>query len=138
MSAPQEEVRSRIGHGPWIVAALTALVWMAQGTASWYVVGHACPAGERQWSLGVARGLVVALTLAALAVSITGIVRALRVLRGTRGLPPGKQFPTLSETLAEQKRFTAMLALLAGAALTLGLLFAGLPALVIRVCGETR
>lgn len=138
MSEPDEKLRSRVGHGPWILAALTALVWMAQGTASWYVVGHACPGGERQWSLAVARGLVLALTVAALAVAVAAIVRSVRTLRATEPLPEGKQFPTLAETMTEQKRFTAMVGLVAGAALALGLLLAGLSAAVIRICGETR
>lgn len=138
MSARQHEIRSRIGHGPWILAALTAVVWMAQGSASWYVVGHACPSGEQQWSLRVARGVVLALTVAALAVSGFGIVRSVRTLRATEPIPEGKQFPTLAETMTEQKRFTAMVTLLAGAALTLGIVFAGLSAIVIRACGEMR
>ncbi|HXU60432.1 MAG TPA: hypothetical protein VN962_01935 [Polyangia bacterium] len=138
MSARDERIRASVGHGPWILASLTALVWMAQGSASWYVVGHACPSGERQWSLGVARGIVLALTVVALAIAITAIARAVRTLRATAPLPEGKQFPTLAETMAEQKRFTAMMALLAGATLTLGIVFAGLSALVIRVCGEMR
>jgi len=138
MSERDEKLRSRVGHGPWVLAALTALVWMAQGASSWYVVGHACPSAERQWSLDVARGLVVALTVAALAISIGAMVRAVRTLLATEPIPEGRQHPTLAETLTEQKRFTAMLALLAGATLTLGLLLAGLSALVIHVCGETR
>jgi hypothetical protein len=138
MSARDEELRSSAGHGPWILASLTALVWMAQGSASWYVVGHACPSGERQWSLSAARGVVLALTVVALAIAITAIARAVRTLRTTAPLPEGKQFPTLGETMAEQKRFTAMMTLLAGATLTLGIVFAGLSALVIRVCGEMR
>jgi hypothetical protein len=138
MSERDEKIRSSVGHGPWLLAALTALVWMAQGAASWYVVGHACPSGERQWSLGVARAVVLALTVAALAIAITAIARSVRTLRATAPLPEGKQFPSLAETMAEQKRFTAMVALLAGAALTLGIVFAGLSALVIRVCGEMR
>lgn len=137
MSEREEEVQ-RVGRGPWLLAALTALVWMAQGGASWYVVGHACPSGERQWSLAVARGVVLVLTAAALAISITGIVRSVRVLRATAPLPTDEQFPTLAETLREQKRFTAMVTLVAAAALTLGLVFSGLSALVIRVCGEMR
>ncbi len=138
MSARDQKVRSGVGHGPWILAALTALVWMAQGSVSWYVVGHACPSAERQWSLGVARGIVLAMTAGALAIAVGAIVRSVRTLRATAPLPEGKQFPTLAETMAEQKRFTAMLALLAGAALTIGIVFAGLSAIVIRVCGEVR
>jgi hypothetical protein len=138
MSEPDEKLRARIGHGPWILASLTALAWMAQGAASWYVAGHACPAGERQWSLAVARGLVLALTAVALAVAGAAIVRSVRTLRATAPLPPGKQVPTLAETMTEQKRFTAMVGLVAGAALALGLLLAGLSAIVIRICGETR
>jgi hypothetical protein len=138
MNPRDEKIRSSVGHGPWILAAATALVWMAQGSVSWYVVGHACPSGQRQWSLGVARGIVLALTAAALAIAITAIVRSVRTLRATAPLPEGKQFPTLAETMAEQKRFTAMVALLAGAALTLGIVFAGLAAVVIRACGETH
>ncbi len=138
MNARDEKVRSSVGHGPWILAALTALVWMAQGSVSWYVVGHACPSAERQWPLSVARGIVLALTVAALAVAVGAIVRSVRTLRSTAPLPEGKQFPTLAETMAEQKRFTAMVALLAGAALTVGIVLAGLSAIVIRVCGEAR
>jgi hypothetical protein len=138
MTEREEKIRSGMGHGPWILAALTPLVWMAQGSASWYVVGHACPGGERQWSLGAARGLVLALTVAALAIAGVAIVRSVRTLRSTAPPTEGKQFPTLAETMTEQKRFTAMVGLVAGAALTLGLLFAGLSAVVIRVCGETR
>jgi hypothetical protein len=125
-------------HGPWRLAALTALAWMAQGAASWYVAAHACPSGERQWPLGVARVVIVALTLVALAISIWAIVRATRTLANTEPLPEGKQVPTAADALSEQKRFTALVTLVAGAALTLGLAFAGLSALVIRVCGETR
>ena len=125
-------------RGPWALGALTSLAWMAQGAACWYVAGHACPSGQRQWTLDAARVVVVALTLAALAISIGAIVRATRTLATVAPLPEGKQFPTLAETLSEQKRFTALVTLVAGAALTLGLAFAGLSALVIRVCGETR
>ncbi|MFL5305668.1 MAG: hypothetical protein ACJ8F1_10655 [Polyangia bacterium] len=138
MSEQSERVRSRIGHGPWILAALTSVIWMVQGSASWYVVGHACPGGERQWSLGIARAVVLVLTAGALAIAVAAIVRSVRTLRATPALPEGKQHPTLLETMNEQKRFTAWLAMVAGAALTLGLIFAGLSAIVIRVCGETR
>lgn len=126
------------GHGPWLLAGLTALVWMAQGGVSWYLVGHACPSGERQWSLMAARVVVIIITVAALAIAVASLVRSLRTLQATDPLPEGRHHPTLAETMAEQRRFTAMLGLLAGAALTLGLVLAGLSALVIRVCGETR
>ena len=119
-------------------AALTALVWMAQGAVAWFLIGHACPSGERQWRLVVARWIVVGVTVVALAVSVRTIVRAGRTLRATQPLPEDHQHPTLAETMSEQKRFTAMVGMVAGAALTLGLVLAGLSALVIRVCGETR
>ena len=125
-------------HGPWRLAALTALAWMAQGAASWYVAGHACPSGERQWPLAAARVVIVVLTVVSLAISIWAIVRATRTLATTEPLPEGQLAPTPADTLSEQKRFTALVTLVAGAALTLGLAFAGLSALVIRVCGETR
>lgn len=138
MSERDEKVRSRAGHGPWILAGLTAVIWMFQGSASWYVVGHACPSGQQQWSLAVARGIVLALTVAALAVSVLGVVRSVRTLRTTPSVPEGEQHPTLAATMDEQKRFTAMVGLVAGAALTLGLVFAGLSAIVLHICGENR
>jgi hypothetical protein len=69
---------------------------------------------------------------------VGAIVRSFGTLAANQPLPEGLQHPTLPETMSEQKRFTAMLALLAGATLTLGLVFAVLSTVVIRVCGETR
>jgi hypothetical protein len=135
---PDRETPSPRVPGPWILAGLAVLVWMAQGAVTWFIIGHACPPGERQWPLGVARWVAFGVTIAALVVTVAAIVRSVGLLRGTDPLPEGEQQPAPTETMSEQRRFTAMLGLLVGAALSLGMVFAVLSTLVIRVCGETR
>jgi hypothetical protein len=119
----------------WILLALAPLVWMAQGTVGWYLTGRACPADARPISLDIARALIVAITLAALACTVGALVSAGRTLRSLSA-PAGPQ--TASRPLTERSRFLAVVGMLVGVTLTLGLVFAGLPAAIFHACGEAR
>ncbi|MCA1828728.1 MAG: hypothetical protein ABR567_15390 [Myxococcales bacterium] len=107
----------------WIAVSVPPLVWGAQGTLGWFVASHACPGTSQPWSLATARWIVALGTIAALAVSVAALNVALRRYRDEQ---------------AEKIHYLSMIGLLVGATLTLGLVFAGLPALMIGACGEMR
>lgn len=107
----------------WWAAAAPPLLWMAQGALGWFIAAHACPPSAEPLSVGAARTAVALITLGALVVSVVGLVAAARVWR--------------TEKL-ERVHFVSMLALVVCVTLTLGLVLAGLPSLVLSHCGETR
>jgi hypothetical protein len=100
------------------------IFWAAQGLFGWFVASHACPGTSQPWSLGAARWAVAIATLIALAVSVPALTFAARQFAGGND--------------DERLHYLSMAGLLVGAALTLGLLYAGLPALVLSTCGEMR
>jgi uncharacterized membrane protein YhaH (DUF805 family) len=108
-----------------LALALPPLVWSAQGLFGWFAASHACPGTAQPWSLTTARWLVVAATVISLAVSIPALRTALKPLRAHDVLP-------------EHIHYLSMLAVAVGATLTLGVVLAGLPALLLRVCGVAR
>jgi hypothetical protein len=108
---------------------------MAQGACAWYIVGRACPARREPLSLGVCRAVIVVLTLAALGVTLIGLARARQTLRGDRPVAVGNSALAAAD---EQRRFVALLGLVAAVALTFGLVLACLPSFVIHACGEAR
>jgi len=108
-----------------LAVAMPPLVWAAQGLFGWFVASHACPGTAQPWSLTTARWLVVLATLVALAVSVPGLAVAVRRREGRNGDP-------------ERVHYLSMVGLLVGATLTLGVLLAGLPALMLSACGEMR
>jgi hypothetical protein len=123
------------GRPSWIPLALAPLVWMAQGTAGWYLVGRACPAAAAPIGFTTARTLVAAITLVSLACTVAAAVSARRILR-TAGTAAISASPAPGRP--ERARFLAMLLLLVGVTLTVGLVLAGLPAAFLHVCGEAR
>jgi hypothetical protein len=108
-----------------LAVTLPPVVWAAQGLFGWFVAAHACPGTAQPWSLTTARWLVALATLVALAVSVPGLTVAARRVDGGNGDP-------------ERIHYLSMVGLLVGASLTLGLLLAGLPALMLSACGEMR
>jgi hypothetical protein len=127
----------RHGNGPWITATLSPLVWMAQGASAWYLVGRACPSRWEPLSLGICRALIALVTLVALAVTVVGLVRARMALHDDhRPLAVG-DIDGFSAA-DEQRRFVALLGLVAAVAMTFGLVLACLPSFVIHACGEAR
>lgn len=121
----------------WLWLALAPICWMAQGAAAWYVTGRACPAAAPPLSLGTARVLIVAITLAALVGSVGALTAATQGWKTVEGETTGAASVARSPVL-ERRRFAAMVAFVVGISLTLGLLMAGLPALVLHACGEAR
>jgi uncharacterized membrane protein YhaH (DUF805 family) len=107
----------------WLAVSIPPVVWGLQGTLGWFVASHACPGTSQPWSLGAARWIVVIGTVIALAVSVAALNASLRRYRDEQ---------------AEKIHYLSMVGLLVGATLTLGLVFAGLPALMIGHCGEMR
>lgn len=118
----------------WSLLALPPLVWMAQGAAGWYLTGRMCPAAARPIPISTARALIGVITLSALACTVGVAISAGRTLRSPRTSSASKT-PLV---LTERSRFPAILGLLVGVTLTLGLVFAGLPVVFVRACGEAR
>ena len=107
----------------WWAAAAPPVLWMAQGALGWFIASHACPQSTQPMSVGAARLAIGLITLGALGVCVAGLIAAARVWR--------------TEKL-ERVHFVAMLALVVCVTLTLGLCLAGLPAVMLQQCGETR
>jgi heme/copper-type cytochrome/quinol oxidase subunit 2 len=108
-----------------LAVALPPVVWAGQGLFGWFVASHACPGTAQPWSLTTARWLVVAATILGLGVSVPGLAAAFRRREGKNGD-------------GERVHYLSMTGLLVGATLTLGLILAGLPALMLSACGEMR
>jgi hypothetical protein len=110
----------------WAAVLLPPVFWALQLSFGWFVEAHACPGASRPWSLAAARWAVGAATVAALAVTIWGLGVAVRHWKG-RGAED-----------VERARHLSMAGLVVGVSLTLGVLLAGLPSLILRGCGEVR
>jgi heme/copper-type cytochrome/quinol oxidase subunit 2 len=108
-----------------LAVALPPLVWAGQGLFGWFVASHACPGTAQPWSLTTVRWLLVLATIVALAVSVPGLMVAVRKREASNGDH-------------EKVHYLSMMGLLVGATLTLGVLLAGLPALMIGTCGVMR
>ena len=121
----------------WIWFVLTPICWMAQGAAAWYVTGRACPAAAPPLSFAAARWLIVLFTAAALTSSVGALTAAGRILRHPDGAVEGERGAVRSIP-DERRRFAAMSGMVIGVTLTLGLLLAGLPAVVLHACAEPR
>jgi len=132
MSARRKVTRGRAAL--WLAALVPPLAWLGQGTLGWYLAGHACPREGAAISLGGARGAIIALTIGGLIASLTAL---LSLSRGAWArLGPGEE--RKPATAIERRRFVATAAVVASATLALGLVLAGLPALVINACGDAR
>ena len=108
-----------------LAVALPPIFFGIQGLFGWFVASHACPGTAQPWSLTTARWLLVVATVIALAVSVPALNAAVRRRGAANGDP-------------EKIHYLSMMGLLVGATLTLGVLLAGLPALMIGSCGEMR
>jgi hypothetical protein len=110
----------------WPAVLLPPVFWALQLSFGWFVEAHACPGTSRPWSVGAARVAVGIVTVLSLAVSVWGLLVVFRYWKG-RGADD-----------VERARYLSMAGLVVGVALTLGILFAGLPSVILRGCGEVR
>ena len=110
----------------WPAVLLPPVFWALQLSIGWFVEAHACPGTSRPWSLGAARIAVGVVTLAALAVSVWGLTVVFRYWKGR------------DADDVERARYLSMAGFVVGVTLTLGILFAGLPSVILRGCGEVR
>jgi hypothetical protein len=118
-----ETARKRL----WLAITVPPLVWAAQGLFGWFVASYACPGTSRPWSYGTARWAVAIATVLALAVTVAALAILVRDGRAAwrhRG--------------EERVHYLSMVGLVVVCSLTLGLVFAGLPAAFISGCGEIR
>jgi hypothetical protein len=100
----------------WAAIAIPPVLWGAQGLLGWYLASRACPG----ISLITARWIVSSATAAAIAASVWGL-------------------RTASRKYEEEKlHHLSMAGVIVGGALTLGLVFAGLPMLMLASCGVAR
>src|SRR5438874_6825454 len=113
--ARAESARKRLG----LAITIPPVLWAAQGLFGWFVASHACPGTSRPWSYAAARSAVVIATVLALAVTIAALSV---IIRHGRSVPRGAD--------GEPVRYLSMVGLVVGCFLTLGLIFAGLSALV--------
>ncbi|HEX6210599.1 MAG TPA: hypothetical protein VF136_07465 [Methylomirabilota bacterium] len=121
-----------------LLASLAAApsAWAVQGLAGWFVAGRACLDGTPDWGAipgwGV-RLMVGGITLLALAVTVASALVGYRTWRGQVG-PGALEDPGGHDRLD----FLAIVALLFGVAFTVGVLWGGLPAVMVDVCEAIR
>lgn len=135
-----EHVRSNaggktdVGRGIWLAAAIPPVLWGLLAAAGWWVAAHACPAGARPWSLATARIVVGVGAVVALAATVASLLTARRAWTALESAPEDLR----ERALPERRRFIAALGLVTCAALIVGLVMTGLPALFLHTCGEMR
>ena len=129
------ETASPSPRSSWLPLTAPSIAWAAQGLLGWWVAAHACAeAGPRRlvWTFPSARWIVGLLAAAALAVTVASLAAALRTLRRHRTAEGSEPAPN------DRFGYLGRAGLLVAGTLTLGLFFAGLPALLLVACGVTR
>jgi hypothetical protein len=110
-------------------------MWSAQGLLGWFFASHACAQGGPSWgalSAGGVRTLLFLMSLAALVVSLAALFTGYRGWKRLAGAAePG-------DRLRESAEFLAIVGVMAGTALSIGIFWATLPSLLVRVCGVVR
>jgi hypothetical protein len=102
--------------------------WIAQGPIVWWLGARLC----RPLSVGAARGLAGAVSIAALGIAIAGIVVGLRQHRRVQAAIDA---PARAGGVAQ---FAAMAGVFISAAFAVGILWAGLSSLWLSGCGAMR
>jgi hypothetical protein len=113
-----------------LILLAVPLAWAAQGLFGWYVASTVCRTTPATAAFpGLGRALIAGATVVALAVSLV----ALRAALGLRARE------SATHSLEDERReYLVHATLLVATALSFGLLLAGLPTILVRVCGETR
>lgn len=120
----------------FFLVATPALAWSAQGLLGWYLASLACqrrPAGAGFLSAGGTRAALLVLSLVALGASLAALATAWRDRRRFAG-----EDSSPAATLWESIDFLATAGVLMGVALSIGIFWAGIPSILVHVCGEIR
>jgi hypothetical protein len=131
-SSHESASRGRPGWGP-IVAPPVA--WLAQGAIGWFIAAHTCADSRRPISPAIARVSIGALTVVAIGIAVWGLLASRHAWQARSIAVNSGATPT---AVVERVRFVGMLGLVICISLTLGLALAGLPALLVKGCGEAR
>jgi len=108
-----------------VAIAVPPTVFAVLELFGWFAAAHGCPGTMQPWSFTAARWMVIVAAVIAIVASAPGLLSSTRTLRHGNGDP-------------ERTHYLSMFALLVSATLTLGLLWFGLPALILNHCGEMR
>jgi uncharacterized membrane protein len=138
MSARANHIESqRVPSGRlWFGFVAAALAWLIQGFLSVVISASACQNGAYQWrwiSEGGVRVLLAVITIALLAVAVAALVVS---FRNWRGLSTRREL-----THAEGKRreeFMALGGVFASAAFVIGIIWGGIPLILISICRSAR
>jgi hypothetical protein len=141
MTVPLATDRSPLRHAfprgrLFFLVATPALAWSAQGLLGWYIASLACQRHHARLgslSAGGTRALLLVLSLVALGASLAALATAWRDRRRFAG-----EDSSPAATLWESIDFLATAGILMGVALSIGIFWAGLPSILVQVCGEIR
>jgi hypothetical protein len=123
-------VRGRPG---WRAIAAPPIAWLAQGAIGWFIAAHTCAESTRRISPAFARVSIGAIT--AIAVAVWGLLASRCAWQARSIAVESGPAPTAT---VERIRFVGVFGLVVCISLTLGLALAGLPALLVKGCGEAR
>lgn len=112
-----------------LTVAAPPLAWSAQGLLGWYIAARACQLGNLS-TIGV-RLLLLAVSVLALAITVVALLTARHDLRRLADSAAGTP-------LQESAEFLSSAGFLIATALAVGIVWAGLPAFLVHVCGEMR
>jgi hypothetical protein len=116
-----------------MVAAPVA--WLAQGTIGWFIAAHTCAEETRRISPATARIWIGAITIVAIVVSVAGLMASRQLWRAPMVATESGAVPA---AVTERVRFVGLVGLVICVTLTLGLVLAGFPMILVRGCGEAR
>lgn len=104
------------------------VVWACQGLIGWWASAHSCGRFSTT-GLSTVRSVMAAIGIIALCVTIAGLADAVRLIRLTPAGTPGD---------VDRVRFYGLVTLVFGTTLSLGVLFATLPSILLTHCGVAQ
>jgi hypothetical protein len=129
-----EEVEPNQRSG-WRALIAPPVAWVAQGTIGWFIAAHTCAQVTRRISPAAARMWIGAITLIAIAISVGGLLASRHLWRMPAVATESGPVPA---AVTERIRFVGMVGLVVCITVTLGLVLAGFPMLLVTGCGEAR
>lgn len=135
MRVPFESPWAKPARGIWFALAAPLLAWGGQLTTCWLIAEQVCLKGvpsHEGWTAQGVRWLQGGISLAALAVALTGLAVAFRSWRRS-GRDPVQRIHG-----SERPAFMSSFALLLSAFFTIGIIWAGFAIVLLPVCEAMR